>query len=121
MQQSTMVTVVFTDIVGSTQLLSRLGESAFDDLRRQHFAELRVVIAQYGGLVDADTAASYTVKRFRALPAPMGGDTPWSEVRLEPDNRAFEPIVVRGERLHDLSIVAELVEVLRASGGDEAP
>ena len=77
----------------------------------------KVVIAQYGGLVDADTAASYTVKRFRALPAPMGGDTPWSEVRLEPDNRAFEPIVVRGERLHDLSIVAELVEVLAVPRG----
>ena len=51
----------------------------------------------------------------------VGGDTPWSEVRLETDNRAFEPIVVRGERLHDLSIVAELVEMLRAPGGGEAP
>lgn len=77
----------------------------------------RVVIAQYGGLVDADTAASYTVKRFRAAPAPGGGEERWSEVRLEPDNRAFEPIVVRGERLADLSIVAELVEVL---GPDDA-
>ena len=72
----------------------------------------KVVLAQYGGLVDADTAASYTVKRFRATPASSGGATRWSEVRLEPDNLAFAPIVVRGERLGDLSIVAELVEVL---------
>ncbi len=72
----------------------------------------KVVLAQYGGLVDADTAASYTVKRFRATPASSGGTERWSEVRLEPDNLAFTPIVVRGEHLGDLSIVAELVEVL---------
>ncbi len=74
----------------------------------------RVVIAQYGGLVDADTAASYTVKRFRGVQAPPGSESPWDEVRLEPDNRAFASIVVRRERLGDLTIVAELVEVLGA-------
>lgn len=74
----------------------------------------KVVLAQCGGLVDADTAASYTVKRFRATSASSGEAMRWSEVRLEPDNLAFAPIVVRGERLGDLSIVAELVEVLGA-------
>lgn len=82
--------------------------------------EGQVVIAQYGGLVDADTAASYTVKRFRGIAAPDGAEAPWREVRLEPDNRAFEPIVVHGERLQDLSIVAELVEVLDAAPGRDA-
>lgn len=75
----------------------------------------KIVIAQYGGLVDADTAASYTVKRFRAVPTQRGADTRWSEVHLEPDNRSFAPIVVRGARLGDLSIVAELVEVLEGA------
>lgn len=42
-------TVVFTDLVGSTELLARLGESAFDDLRRAHFAALRGAIERYGG------------------------------------------------------------------------
>jgi len=74
----------------------------------------RVVIAQYGGLVDADTAASYTVKRFRGIAAPRGADTLWSTVHLEPDNPSFEAIVVKGDRLADLSIVAELVEPLVA-------
>ncbi len=76
----------------------------------------KVVIAQYGGLVDVDTAASYTVKRFRATAAAHGSESRWSEVSLEPDNAAFAPIVVQGARLGDLSIVAELVEVLLATG-----
>jgi class 3 adenylate cyclase len=42
-------TVLFTDLVGSTELLSRLGESSFDDLRRAHFTALRTSIEGTGG------------------------------------------------------------------------
>jgi transcriptional regulator with XRE-family HTH domain len=80
--------------------------------------EGRVVIARWGGLVDADTAASYTVKRFRGELRPPGErerEGRWSRVRLTPDNPAFEPIVVEGDRLGDLSIVAELVSPLPAT------
>jgi class 3 adenylate cyclase len=35
-----MVAVLFTDLVGSTDLMARLGEAAFDELRRAHFATL---------------------------------------------------------------------------------
>ena len=42
-------TVLFTDLVGSTELLSRLGEEPFDDLRRVHFASLRDAIGQTRG------------------------------------------------------------------------
>jgi class 3 adenylate cyclase len=41
--------VLFTDLVGSTELMTRLGDLAFDQLRSQHFAELRDVIAAGGG------------------------------------------------------------------------
>jgi hypothetical protein len=41
--------VLFTDLVGSTELLSRLGESSFDDLRRAHFTALRTSIEGTGG------------------------------------------------------------------------
>lgn len=74
----------------------------------------RVVIAQCGGLVDADTATSFTVKRFRAREAPRGAASLWLEVRLEPDNPAFETIVLRADRLAELTIVGELIEVLPA-------
>ena len=44
-----MVAVLFTDLVGSTDLLARLGEANFDRVRRGHFADLRHAIARMGG------------------------------------------------------------------------
>ena len=41
--------VLFTDLVGSTDLMARVGESAFDELRRDHFTRLRGAVAQNGG------------------------------------------------------------------------
>jgi predicted ATPase/DNA-binding SARP family transcriptional activator/class 3 adenylate cyclase len=42
-------TVLFSDLVGSTQLLAGLGEVAFDAFRRQHFDTLRAAIADHNG------------------------------------------------------------------------
>ena len=44
-----MASVLFTDLVGSTTLMARVGRDAFDDLRRDHFARLRGAVAQNGG------------------------------------------------------------------------
>jgi adenylate cyclase len=49
MTQAGLVTILFTDLVGSTELASELGDVAADELRRQHFASLREVIAATGG------------------------------------------------------------------------
>ncbi len=43
------ITVLFTDLVGSTALLSRVGEDRAEALRREHFALLREAIAGSGG------------------------------------------------------------------------
>jgi class 3 adenylate cyclase/tetratricopeptide (TPR) repeat protein/DNA polymerase III delta prime subunit len=43
------VTLLFSDLVASTELLSRVGEAAAEELRREHFALLRAVIAETGG------------------------------------------------------------------------
>src|SRR5207247_1647003 len=43
------VSVLFTDIVGSTELRSRIGDEAADELRRQHFAALAAVVAGHAG------------------------------------------------------------------------
>jgi len=43
------VTVLFTDLVGSTELSSSLSPGAADEVRRAHFATLRVVIAATSG------------------------------------------------------------------------
>jgi class 3 adenylate cyclase len=39
----------FTDIVGSTELLSRVGDDAFDELRRSHFDLLVHQVEAHGG------------------------------------------------------------------------
>ena len=49
MEESGLVTVLFTDLVGSTELSDRIGDGAADDLRRRHFESLRSVIATTGG------------------------------------------------------------------------
>src|ERR1700733_9563069 len=43
------VSVVFTDLVGSTALLSRVGEERAEVLRREHFGLLRDAISGLGG------------------------------------------------------------------------
>jgi hypothetical protein len=42
---SGVLAVLFTDLVGSTELMVRLGDAAFDELRGEHFARLREVVA----------------------------------------------------------------------------
>lgn len=43
------VTVLFTDMVGSTALASSVSADAADDLRREHFSILRQAVAEAGG------------------------------------------------------------------------
>ncbi|MDQ3945847.1 MAG: adenylate/guanylate cyclase domain-containing protein, partial [Actinomycetota bacterium] len=43
-------TVLFTDLVGSTELMTRMGDLAYDALRSEHFASLREVTVAHGGV-----------------------------------------------------------------------
>jgi tetratricopeptide (TPR) repeat protein len=43
------VTVLFTDLVASTELMARLGEAAYDGFRRDHFTALRTAVDHHGG------------------------------------------------------------------------
>jgi len=49
MADSSTVTLLFTDLVGSTQLHDRLGDDAVDVLRRQHFRTLNEAVLAAGG------------------------------------------------------------------------
>ncbi|HEX8856172.1 MAG TPA: AAA family ATPase [Thermoleophilaceae bacterium] len=49
MQEPEVLTVLFTDVVGSTELLARLGDDAADSVRRAHFELLRSAIAEHRG------------------------------------------------------------------------
>ena len=46
---SGLITILFTDLVGSTELASDIGDAAADELRRAHFASLREALAATGG------------------------------------------------------------------------
>src|SRR5258708_6409040 len=49
MARTETVTVVFSDLVGSTELASRLGHDAYEVLRQQHFAACRAAVAAHRG------------------------------------------------------------------------
>lgn len=57
--RSVTATVLFTDLVGSTELLFRLGEHAFDGFRRAHFAALEDATATAGGIVGRGPATEF--------------------------------------------------------------
>jgi class 3 adenylate cyclase len=44
-----LITILFTDLVGSTELASEMGDAAADELRREHFASLREAVVATGG------------------------------------------------------------------------
>ncbi len=46
---SGLITILFTDLVGSTDHASEVGDVAADELRRDHFASLREAVAATGG------------------------------------------------------------------------
>ena len=48
-QEPEVLAVLFTDLAGSTRLLSELGDDAADALRRSHFTLLRAAIADHRG------------------------------------------------------------------------
>ncbi|MCE9621979.1 MAG: methyltransferase domain-containing protein [Actinomycetia bacterium] len=49
MRSGGTISVLFTDIVGSTDLLSRLGDARWDEVRRAHFTAIRDVLTEHSG------------------------------------------------------------------------
>jgi class 3 adenylate cyclase len=63
------VTLLFTDFVGSTELMDRLGDDAGDRLRREHFAILREAAGEHGG----QEVKSLGDGLMLAFPSALGG------------------------------------------------
>lgn len=73
----------------------------------------RVVLVEHHSIADPETAASYTVKRYHSSKeVDEQGNWQHSEIRLEPLNPDFKPIVLRDVAEDELRVVAEVVEVL---------
>ena len=64
------ITVLFTDVVGSTELAARLSPHDADKLRRRHFSILRQAIAEAGG-TEAKSLADGLMVVFGAASAAL--------------------------------------------------
>ena len=74
----------------------------------------RILLVQHRAIADPETGGSYTVKRYESdIVSDPDGTWRHSEVRLQPSNREFGPIVLNPDSEGDVTPVAELVEVLR--------
>ena len=73
MAEAGLVTILFTDLVGSTELAAGLGDVAADELRREHFAHLREAIAATGGTEVKTIGDSVMVSYRGAADALAGG------------------------------------------------
>lgn len=136
------VTLLFTDLVGSTELLGRLGEDAAAEHRRRHFGALREAVARTGGrevkslgdgLMVAFETASAAVRCAQEMQqeAASGGDGIGLRVGLhagepsEEEDDFFGTPVVVARRLCDRAeggqiLASDVVRGLVGSRGEDA-
>lgn len=67
--EASFLTILFTDLVGSTSLFERHGDEAADSVRRQHFEVLRRAVAEHGGREVKSTGDGLMVAFFSAVAA----------------------------------------------------
>jgi class 3 adenylate cyclase len=91
------VTILFTDIVGSTQLLDRLGEEEAHGLRRRHFVLLRRALAEHGGR-EVKSLGDGLMVSFRDSPAAIAcARTMQGEVKASDDPLELRIGIASGE------------------------
>ena len=72
----------------------------------------KTVLVQLRGVVDPETGAQYTLKRYESERIATSDSWRHAKITLKPMNPEFAPIVLTGEDDGDLTVVAELMEVL---------
>ncbi len=73
----------------------------------------KTVLVQLRDTADPETGQRYTVKRYRSQKAAAGDSWRHDEIRLQPVNSDFAPIVLTGADEGQLQVIAELVEVIK--------
>ena len=81
-------TILFTDVVGSTELLQRLSPDAAEEVRRGHFSILRQAIAEAGG-TEVKNLGDGLMVVFASASAALGCAVAMQQ-GVERDNRARE-------------------------------
>ncbi len=150
MAGSGLITILFTDLVGSTALAQQLGDTAADKLRRDHFDQLRRAVAATGGTevktigdammvsyssaTDAIAGAVAMQQRVHARNEGSGSPSIQMRVGVSAGDATFEEgdwfgtPIVEASRLCDAAeggqiLVADIVRVLAGSraGHDMSP
>ncbi|HEV8627078.1 MAG TPA: adenylate/guanylate cyclase domain-containing protein [Acidimicrobiia bacterium] len=112
-----VVALLFTDLVGSTELLQRLGDDAAEELRRVHFSLVRRALTAAGGdevktlgdglmavFSSPVQAARCAVEVQRAIEEHNRKQTAGQELHLRVGLHAGEPIEDEGD-FHGTSVV----------------
>ncbi|HMQ25121.1 MAG TPA: AAA family ATPase [Acidimicrobiales bacterium] len=94
MAESGLVMVLFTDLVGSTELSQRIGDAAADDLRRAHFESLRAVIATTGG-EEVKTIGDAVMVVYRSAADAVAGAVGMQQAVDADNRRGGEPLAMR--------------------------
>jgi class 3 adenylate cyclase len=86
--------VLFTDLVGSTELMGRLGDARFDALRAEHFACLRQAVAAAGGS-EVKTTGDGLLVTFASAVAALAGAEAAQQATDRHARRAEVPLSIR--------------------------
>ncbi|HKY76193.1 MAG TPA: AAA family ATPase [Acidimicrobiia bacterium] len=87
-------TVLLTDLVASTELMARLGDAAFDELRRAHFGGLQEVFDGLGGEVVKNTGDGLLVTFGSAADA-LAAAVAAQQATVRPDPSVPVPLELR--------------------------
>src|SRR5262245_8359437 len=140
MVRTETVTVVFTDLVGSAELASRLGHDAYEALRHAHFTALRGAVTKHSGsevkttgdglMLRFDSAASAIAMQHATNGAGHGAGRDPVQIRIgissgeatREDDDVFGPPVVEAARLcavaaGDQIVVSDVVRSLARGRG----
>lgn len=128
MRRARIVTLLFTDLVGSSNILDELGDDAADELRRIHFSLLRETVSRFRGrevkslgdglmvvFPSALDAISCSIRMQQAVAA-HNEEQPESELHVRIGLHAGEPITEENDYFGRSVVVAKRL-CDRAEGG----
>ena len=101
MTRTEILAVLFTDLVGSTKLLSALGDDAADEMRRSHFAMLRHAIDEHSGREVKSLGDGLMVAFASAREAVACAATMQQAVSAQPDRLELRVGIDAGEPIHE--------------------
>jgi class 3 adenylate cyclase/tetratricopeptide (TPR) repeat protein len=88
------VTILFTDLVGSTELATRVGPTPADRVRQEHFALLRGVLAKHGG-TEVKTLGDGLMVTFPGAAAGVGAAIAIQQALFRRNGSAEDQLAIR--------------------------